>query len=138
MSPQSTAAANLLLETCGGLLYRTAAFGRGTSTHASYTLLSTIRERRSSSLADTRNIQDLAYRNIELADAIAKDRGMARIQLYERIMPMVAASVQTRSGFMRPRSAIQESQLDSLVVCLGTVLSQQLMLHAQTHARRLR
>lgn len=74
--------------------------------------------RRSSSLTDVRTVQDLPFRNNELADAVAKDRAMARVRLYERLMPAFQEThlQPDQLGLAKPRSAIQQSQLDKFEV----------------------
>lgn len=71
--------------------------------------------RSSSSLADVRSVQDLSFRNTELADAVARDRAMARIRLYESLMPRFEEE-QAQVGLAKPRAAIQESELHTFAV----------------------
>lgn len=76
--------------------------------------------RRSSSLADVRSVQDLPFRNNELADAVEKDRAMARVRLYDRLMPDFEEAQhlqQAQLGLAKPRAAIPLCQLKNFAVC---------------------
>ena len=102
----------------------TATSSRGSLSHPNLAQHS----RRTSSLADVRTVQDLPFRNNELADAVAKDRSMARIRLYERLMPTFEEKQRLQTdqlGLEKPRSAIQQSQLNKFEVfhCSPAILS---------------
>ena len=78
------------------------------------------RARSSSTLADVRRVEDLAIRNDELAEAVSRDRAMARRRLYDKIMPCLqseSASERMPLAHRQPPSAVHVSQLSKVTVC---------------------
>jgi hypothetical protein len=76
--------------------------------------------RAASTLADIRTVDNLAILNDELAEAVSRDRAMARRRLYNRIMPGLyseTASPYPMPGRGQPQSAVHIAQLSKLVVC---------------------